>query len=440
MIRVGVIGPQTSVERIISIGEQMDLSVLFFSYAYQKVKETEDILHQSSDQVDLWIFSGKISYTLACNVSSTSDRFIYIDHTEAGIFKALIEFEAATAASFNDFSIDEISKSHLNTALKQLPFEPTHFQMKTFSEDTATEELVQFHQDHWVKGVTKGAITCYEEVYVQLQALGIPAFRIATSDIEIRHTLTILSEKIQTLQFKDSQVAVQLFEIMEFENYFKGLSQTYQLQFVELRLKEILIKLSEKLNGYLIERGLGRFMLFSSRGDCERELSALDEAVNQLILESGLKVGVGIGYGETVYLAELNGQTALRKSKEQFGSILIMQEDGFMTEAEIATTSKSDLISFNENFNDFLEDKKVNANHYIELFSFIRKSGLKEFTVKELARGLARDERNMRRFIETLCEVGLAEATGNELYSSRGRPRKMYRLLPIITNSSNTTE
>ncbi|MCS0787053.1 hypothetical protein NX021_02645 [Cytobacillus firmus] len=434
MFRVGVVGPQSTVERIIHIAQGLKLDVIFLAYPYKEVRETEDIIKNNNNNVDLWIFSGKISYTIACKVAGNAEKQIYIGHTEAGIFKGLLEFAYKTGSFLDHFSIDEISKSHLETAFNQLNIKPEKIYVKTFSENTSTEELIGFHRHLWENGETKGAITCFEEVYLQLKEMNVPAFRISTSDIEIRHTLNILSEKIKTFYFMESQVAVQLFEMGHLENHFKSSKQTYQLQYMELKLKEILINLSEHLNGSLIEKGLGRYLIFSSRGDSEREIGKIEETVNKLVLESGLKVGVGIGFGETIFSAELNANNALKQSKERFGSIIIVHENGEIVEVESENIEKIDFPYFNDkSFMTKLKNEKINVKHYIELFALIRNAGIKEFTVKDISIQLTKDERNTRRFIESLCDAGLAECTGVEEYPARGRPRRVYKL----TNSPN---
>ncbi|MBU8880859.1 hypothetical protein BGM26_18050 [Bacillus sp. FJAT-29790] len=437
MLRVGIVGPQSTVERIIHIAQGLKLDVIFLTYPYKEVKETEDIIKNNSNNVDFWIFSGRISYNIACEAEGNTEKQIYIEHTEAGIFKGLLEFSFKTGSFLDHVSIDEISKSHLETALNQLNIQPKNIFVKTFSEKTSTEELIDFHLQLWDKGDTRGAITCFEEVYLQLKEKGVPAFRISTSDIEIQHTLNILSEKIKTFYFMDSQVAVQLFEMDHLENHFKSSKQTYQLQFMELKLKEILINLSEHLNGSLVEKGLGRYLIFSSRGDSEREIQKIEETVNNMILESGLKVGVGIGFGETVFSAELNANNALRLSKERFGSIIIVQENGEVVEAESENIEMFDYPYFNDkNFMTNLQNAKISVKHYIEIFSLIRNAGIKDFTIKDISMQLSKDERNTRRFIEGLCEAGLAECIGVEEYPTRGRPRRVYKLInsPYKTN------
>ncbi|AOV06788.1 hypothetical protein [Sporosarcina ureilytica] len=432
MISVGIIGPHSTVKKILHTAQRMHLDILFQSFPYEKVKETKRIIEENRNSVDFWIFSGRISYNIAYQEMKNKERLIYIHHTEAGIFKGLIEFTNQTQSPFDYFSIDEISKSHLEDAFNQLTIKREHIFLKTFSEKTSTEELIQFHYHHWQNGHTKGAITCYEEVYLQLKKMGVPAFRISTSDIEIKHTLTLLSERIKTIYFKDSQVAVLLFEMVQLESYFKSSKQIYELQFLELKLKKILILLSEQLNGSFVEKGLGRYLIFSSRGDTDREIQKIEETVNDLILESGLKVGIGIGFGETVFLAELNANHALRKSKED-GGIILVQENGEVIEAESENLDTVEFPYFNDkNFINTLKKENINLKHYIETFALVKKSGVNEFTVKDISTQLARDERNTRRFIESLCEAGLAECIGHESLQTRGRPRRIYKLMYAI--------
>jgi len=429
MFRVGVVGPQSTVERIIDIAEELKLDVIFLMYPYKEVRETKDIVKYNDNKVDFWIFSGRISYNLACQVTGSTEKQIYIEHTEAGIFKGLLEFSHKTGSFLDCLSIDEISKSHWENALYQLNIKPGAIHVKTFSERTSTNELTDFHFHLWNEKETKGAITSFEEVYIQLKERGVPAFRISTSDIEIRHTLNILSEKLKTFYFMGSQVAVHLFEIDFLKNHFKSSKQTYQLQHLELKIKEILINLSECLNGSLFEKGLGRYLIFSSRADSERELQRIEETVNKLILESGLKVGIGIGLGETIFSAESNANQALKQSKEKYGSIIIIQENGEVIEVDSNKLESVETLQFNdENFITRLKKEKINIKNYIEIYSLTRNAGIRSFTVKDISIQLSKDERNTRRFIEDLCNAGFAECIGVEEYPTKGRPRRVYKL------------
>lgn len=430
MLRVGIVGPQSSVDRILQFAQCLKLDVIFLSFPYKQVIETKDIVLSNHKNVDLWVFSGKISYTLACDQIGYSENLMCIEHTEAGIFKSLLEFAYQTGAFLTELSIDEISHAHLETALSQVQMTAEQVYVKTFSAKTSTRELIEFHRHLWETGKTKGAITCFDEVYRDLKEIGVPVFRISTSDIEIQQTMNVLAEKIKAFYFKDSQIAVQLFEIEHLQQRFKSSKQAYQLQYMELKLKEILINLSERLNGSLIEKGFGRYLIFCSRGDSERKSGRLVEALNKLTLTSGLNVEVGIGYGETIYSAERNANYALKQSRETGGAIMVVKEDGQSVEIDVEHIDVPDAPSFyDRSFMAKLKKEKISVEHYTEIFALIRDTGMKEFTVKDISMRLAKDERNTRRFIERLCEAGLAECIGVEEFPARGRPRRVYKLI-----------
>ena len=62
MYKVGVIGPHSSVERIIQIGKEYEQTMEFVAYPYRDFHETESIVRKHNQDVDVWLFSGQISY------------------------------------------------------------------------------------------------------------------------------------------------------------------------------------------------------------------------------------------------------------------------------------------------------------------------------------------------------------------------------------------
>ncbi|MED4571007.1 hypothetical protein [Brevibacillus agri] len=75
---------------------------------------------------------------------------------------------------------------------------------------SSTQELIDFHLELYKSEKTKGALTCFEAVYLALTEAGVPTYRIASTDMEIRQALRILAEKIRTFYYKDTQIGVQL--------------------------------------------------------------------------------------------------------------------------------------------------------------------------------------------------------------------------------------
>lgn len=429
MYTVGVIGPNSSVERIIQLGKEYEMTMNFVAFPYHDFHETVNIVKDNHHAVDAWFFSGQISYMVAKNTLQSGENLVYIQHTESGIYKCLLHMGFYQGEFLNKVSIDEITTSHLEQAVKQLDFAPKEIYVKTFDVNTSTKELMDFHIDLWNQQ-TAGALTCFEAVYRGLKEVGVPAYHISTTDMEIRQTLRILEEKLRAFYFKDTQIGVQIIEIEHFDKISEKAKSSYHLQYLELKLKETLLRFCEQLDGSLLEKGNGRYIIFSSRGAIERKIKDLQDTIYQLSHESHTTVTVGIGYGVTVHSAEINAQRAIQLSKEKSEQpIVIVQENGTITES----AGEEDEVSFSYRINDDillekLKKAKISLKNYSKLYTLIKKMNWQEFTIKDLAAHLYWDESNARRILASLCEVDLVEYTGKDAQISRGRPSKIYRL------------
>ncbi|WHX61096.1 hypothetical protein [Peribacillus frigoritolerans] len=80
-----------------------------------------------------------------------------------------------------------------------------------------------------------------------------------------------------------------------------------------------------------------------------------------------------------------------------------------------------------KDFMEKLKKAKISVKNYNKLYALVNRLKLNDFTIKDLTTHLYWDESNARRIV-SLCEVNLAEIIGEESYSSRGRPSKIYRL------------
>ncbi|MGG1660868.1 hypothetical protein [Brevibacillus sp. NRS-1366] len=430
MYRVGVIGPHSSVERIIQFGKEYEMTMEFTAYPYKDFHETEGIVRAHNQDVDVWLFSGQVSYMIAKNTLSSEEKLVYIQHTESGIYKSLLHMGYYQQEFLNRVSIDEITTSHLEQALRQIEIAPKEMYVKTFDVNSTIQELMDFHMDLWRSGKTKGALTCFEAVYLGLKEAGVPTYRISTTELEIRQALRILAEKTRTFYYKDTQIGVQIIEMEHFDKISEKVKSSYHLQYFEMQVKETLLRYCERLDGSLLEKGNGRYVIFSSRGAIEREIKVLQKTIYQLSNESDDTVTVGIGYGVTVHSAEINAQRAIQLSKERVEhGIVIIREDGTM----IQSAGEEEELSYSYRFDDKqlsekLKDVKISVKNYNKLTALIKRMNWNDFTIKDLATHLYWDERNARRFMVSLCEVDLAEHIGEESFTSRGRPSKRYRL------------
>ncbi|MFK9094436.1 hypothetical protein [Bacillus salipaludis] len=437
MYKIGLVGLKTSVERIIDLAEEYKHELEFISFPYVTTEEIERMVEENNSHVHAWLFSGPIPYEIAKKTLCTDKIMVHAPATESGFYNSLLEMIYEQGKIIKHLSIDAMSLVTMSSsniveeAVPQLNVKPLKIYTKVFESDVDLNELLHFHLNLWNKGKTEGALSCFPSVCEALREKGVPAYRMSISKMEIQQTLRILYEKVKTSYFKDTQIGVEIIEVESFNRVAEEMKTPYHLQYLELRLKEMLIQLCQKLNGSFSEKGNGRYMIFSSRGAIEQEISTLEDTIQKLAFEADTSVAVGIGFGETAYSAEINAFRAIQHSKEmKKREIVIVQDDGKIVESpgkqkELQYASRI----HNEILLKKLKEGNIGLKTYKKISALVRRMGWHEFTTKELAIHLEMTERNVRRIVAGMCEVELAQCIGEEAHATRGRPSKIYRLL-----------
>ncbi|MEZ7171710.1 hypothetical protein [Sporosarcina sp. OR05] len=430
MYRVAVVGPNQSVDRILTLAREIEKELEFVPYIYSKTNEVKDFILNPDIPVDFWLFSGYIPYQIAVNSTGTNENFVFIDSSELSIYKGILKLSNEIGKIPQRISVDMVSSFHFDEEFTQLEKDLGKAFIKKFDVEIEAEELLDFHYGLWKRNEIEVALTCYPTVYESLREAGVPAYWLSPSRNEIYQTIRMFFEKIKTSYYKDTQISVTMIEIVKYGVIKEKMKESYQLEYLELHLKKTLIQLCETLDGLLIEQGNGRYVIFSTRGAVERKIGTLKEKVDHLSLEADSTVAVGIGFGQTVFTAEVNANRAVRESKEKGKQeIIIIQEDGTMIDA--AGKDEQLVYSYRTDDNEFvkkLQEGKISVKTFKRIESLIRKMDWAHFTTKDLAIHLNMSERNAQRIVSDLCKVDLAVCVGEESHYSRGRPVKVYQL------------
>lgn len=432
MYKIGLVGLKTSIDQIVDLADEYKHELEFISLPYEEINEIEKIIVEHECHVDAWFFSGPIPYEIAQRKLGTDKIMVHVPATESGLYKAILEMIYEQGQIIEKLSIDTMTSNNISKeAMSKLTVDIPKIYTKMFDLNVDTNELLNFHLNLWGEGKTEGALTCFPSVCKALREQGIPAYKMSMSTMEIQQSLRALSEKVKTSYFKDTQIGVEIIEVEYFNKVAEEMKTPYNLQYLELRLKEMLIQLGEKINGSFSDKGNGRYMIFSSRGAIEREIGTLEDTVQRLAFEADTTVAVGIGFGETAYSAEINAFRAIQHSKAmKKREIVIIQEDGLIVESP---GKKGELHYSSRTQNELLIEKlkqgNISVKTYKKIVALIQKMGWSDFTTKDLATHLEMTERNVRRIVTDMCKVDLAQCIGQETYAARGRPTKIFRLL-----------
>ncbi|WP_042476262.1 hypothetical protein [Bacillus ndiopicus] len=430
MFTVGVIGSATSVHKVISLAQNLKLKARFIALPYTNFQETKLIIQSHDHEVDFWFPTGQLPYAIAKEVLQTDDFLIPIQNNEASLYKAFLEVAYHSNIFLQRLSIDEMSKQVVDDALIQLNIESSNIYLKIYDTTTTSEELINFHKTLWAEDKTYGAITSFEAVYNELQQLGIPVYWYSISHSEILHACKVLEEKIKTSFFKDTQIGVCTIAIEEISTTIVT-ANPYAQQYLALQIKEILINLSEHIDGFLTEQGDNRYIIFSTRGAIEKNYPIVRQKIQELKLLADKYIITGIGYGETALAAEVNATIANQHSRNnEQHEIFVMQEDGTIIEhighdKELVYTNKL----FDTPSIEALKEANISMRTYNRIQALLLKLGTEHFTTLDLTNHLQMENRNARRIVTNLSKAGLIEYVGESTHHVKGRPRKIYRFL-----------
>ncbi len=431
MRKIGVVGPDQSIRRILDVARTLDINIELVPYPYDDAHETVDIIKKSFHKVKGWLFTGSLPYMLAIETFGTDENFAHCAFDGAGLYKCFLQVAYHQNTIMERLSIDIPDMENLTEAIHDLEIPNREIYVNRYGTKFDTQSIIQFHRDLWKAGKTDAAITSLGAAYIALKQDGdIPVYRNSVTATSIRYAIKVLNEKTAASFFRSTQVGLEVIEIENFDEVIEKLASSYNIKRLELRISKELIDLSEKLNGCLLERGRGRYEISSSRGAIDREMGLLKDVVRRLSLELHVPVAVGIGFGETVSSAENNARRALLHAKKRKKEkLVIIQEDGVLIESVGQPEELTyEYFSDDQELLEKLHEADVGIKNYKKIEATVRRMGWNTFTSSHVAEELGVTERNVRRILAGLTKVGLIECIGEEFSTVRGRPSRLYRI------------
>ena len=430
---IGIIGPTDSVQRILEVAQDFEAGIEFFPFPFEDESEIVPILQDNMGRVKGWLFSGPVTYVIAQEHMIMDDTMMFCEPVGAGFYNVCLRIAFEKQVTMRRMSVDMLAGvMDIEKALQEtgLPWQDIYIRYYNNSSDF--QQGIQFHLQLWQDGKIDGVITVFRNVYNALKKLGVPVYQLTLTKQEIYQSLKMLVEKVKSLYFKNTQVGSVIIEISQYDTIIEQAKSPYQLQEYEWKLKGIVLPLCQKLDGYLLEKGNGIYEFLSTRGVAEQEIVLLQDVLDQLAnaVNRDVPVSAGIGFGATVFAAEINAHRALRHARGKAeGAIVIVQDDGVIVEAAAQSQElRYDLYSSDPALLAKLHLAGVGVKTYKKIVTTVGRMGRDTFTVAQLAAQLSVSAQHIRRILTGLCTAGLAEHMGEESVLANGRPGKIYRL------------
>ncbi len=433
-IRLGVIGPEDSVKHILNSAEPFaDITLLPFSYT--AIDQVHEIIHQNRDLIDQWFFSGQVPYTYALSKQLIQEKDgIYPPLYGASLLGKVLEALMDLEEVVQKISLDTIQENELHTTKQYFSLQKLQIFSYSYPDFRPVDEIVEYHRSLFEMGKTQVAFTCIRAVYLRLKDLGIPCYRIYPSHLSIYFTLRLLKERGVSSWYQRSQLALLGVELLPPDEEDDGYLFSYELKHKELNLKRLLLELAERINGSFVQIGDGLYFIYTTRGEIEFKLDKSDlfHLIETVYSHSKYHIRIGIGYGLNALQAEENVRTAFRNARKNTSSkVVLVDEKKKVT--EYLTERKALQYDYQKwvdgEWSEALRKANISPTALAKIESLANFYKKEEVNAQEVASWLGSSERNARRILAELENLKLATSKSIQLNGSKGRPRKVYRLI-----------
>ena len=264
-LRLGILGADDTLEIILSVArkyEELDLMPI----VYWEEEDVIDKLRSYAETVDMWLFSGKVPYSIAKAWGGISKPMFYVPYTGSSLYRTLLHIANERRWKLELLSYDTFKPFALEQTFAEANIEAKPVFLKYYPSTISTQELSNYHYNLWRTNQTQGAVTCLRSAYLELQKRGVPVFRVLPAISSVEATLTVILRTQETLHFRDAQIAVQLIEVDTFVMMTKDRFSTDEIHRIELKVTKKLLEYTKKVQGSLKVAGPGRYVIFTTRG------------------------------------------------------------------------------------------------------------------------------------------------------------------------------
>lgn len=431
-LKIGVIGSEDTVDKILTVSKEFDDKAEFIPFKYKDKSETIKITNKSQEVSDILIFSGEAPYTIASNADAIIKPSVYVPRKGTSFYKVLWQMRDDNI-DIKRISTEIVATEEIIETMEELGvvFEKTYSYDFDNAFNCTHSELADFHYNLWKEGKTNAAVTGFTKIFFLLQEKGMPVYKLYPTKPLIREYINkaILLGKVKKVQ--ESQVAVQ---VIKMRNRGESFSSEYEFMMIKNKLESTFIKYTRDNFGSLFPLGRDEYLIFTNRGSIENIYNIIDFQSDSYI-EGNSKVilSSGIGFGDTIYEAEMNARIALRHSlRKDYDCTFLMDESAnvsgpFSNEDNMRLTY--DMSSGKDKeIREISENTSLSPVYISKLKALTEKINKNIVDANVVAGYLGISTRSARRILNTLVRSGFGEVKYTESKAKTGRPRKIYEI------------
>lgn len=404
-IEIGVVGPHDLVDDVAETCEEQP-GVNARRFAYDHESQAVAIVEAHTSQVEAWLFTGVVPYTLAQEAGALSRPAMFVDYTGSTLLAAAIRLLRG-GHDPTRISIDTVTSTDVAMTFRDAGLPVDQIRSLPYRSGLSSTDVIAFHrrQRRGKAGCT-AAITCLRSVYEVLRQ-EMPVLRLAPSHDAVRTALRQLLLQVSSQAQEDAQIALGLARISGGDD---GL------------LKEV-----APLGGTLARFANGTHLIITTRGPLHDATAGFTTLpMLRRLADRHETVQIGFGLGHTAAEAENLARRALSRARRigSAAAVLSMRADNdIVLESTVPVPRPREA-----NLAVIARRVGLSVPTLLRLREVSAAAGDSPLTTREVAEQLNVQQRTARRMLHRLELAGLAERTGNLASGTSGRPLTLYRL------------
>ncbi|WBB69236.1 hypothetical protein [Micromonospora sp. WMMD812] len=402
-IEIGVVGPHDLVDDVAATCEEQP-GVTARRLHYDHESQAPAIVEAHAGQVDAWLFTGVVPYTLAREANSLNRPAVFVDYTGATLLQAAVRLLRA-GHDVTRMSIDTVTGADVATTFGEAGLPVDRVRSLPYRSGLSSEDVIAFHRRQRKAGADV-AVTCISSVFEVLRH-EMPALRLAPSNHSVRTALRQLLLQVGSQAQEDAQIALGLANLSDGD---EGL------------LKEV-----AGLGGTLARFAPHTYLIVTTRGplhDATGGFTALP--MLRRLADRHETVQIGFGLGRSAAEAENLARRALSRARRVGPTTAVLSLRG-ETDIVLESTTPA-LVPSEVNLAVIAQRVGLSVPTLLRLREVRTAVGDEPLTTREVADQLRVQQRTARRLLHRLELAGLAERTGNLASGTSGRPLTLYRL------------
>lgn len=431
MVKIGVIGPNTTVSVIKRVVERdiPDVQLVYSLWDFYEEAGRQATDFQNDGTIDAILFSGPTLYEYAFRRVSPTVPWGYLPHSRTAALQAFLEAQAVYGSDLKAISVDRYDPQLLRDTLEACGIQGTKVYRAPYDpEETGyVRKLREFHRDCYRRGLVSACFTSMELVREPLRAEGIPCVRTYPAEEIIREQIYLLQLRNFSARENSGKLAV---IAIHFDYVFDEEQDLAIREWEKMRYQndfaERVYSLAQRMEAAVFHIGLDFFFLTTTRNMLTNVF--LKNGGHSELVEFGrrapeYKIWVGVGVGSTMLEAKSRANMALNRSTaDRAGtSYLVEEEIRGLEMPETDNTSPAELSA-----SYFARRIGVSLETLIHLSRALEQEG-DTVTSEKLAGRLGITVRSANRIIALLEEAGCVTSVGKRS-AGKGRPARVMKI------------